>query len=324
MDTDRNVYEILNVDINSTLEDIKKQYKVLVLKYHPDRNGGNAEKFKEIKNAYDILSNEDKRYEYDSIKVSKTNISNIHDIFGSMFNANTDEQQKIKIVVNIEDVLYGCYKSYTMKSLYPCVSCKMTGIMDPDRNTIQCRECFGKGTNPMMAFLSCITCNGKGVFVINNKICKDCGGKKQLSTTTIDKIYLKPGIKNNEIISITNSIILFIEHETYEGISICDLDIHLYVEITLLELLCGFVKEITYGHEHIIVQSKHVFKFDEEVVLENKGINEKGDMYLHFQLNIEDIEDTLYKKLGNSLNLLLKKDLSFRESSNNSTVIDVN
>lgn len=323
MDIDQSLYKLLNVDINCTLEDIKKQYKVLVLKYHPDRNNGNDEVFKQIQNAYDILSDENKRAKYDNIKVSKTNISNINDVFESMFNTK-EEQQKIRIKVNIEEILYGCYKTYTIRSYVPCTVCKMTGILDPDKNTIQCRECFGKGINPMMSFLSCMTCNGKGVFVINNKVCKECNGNKRLTTTTEKSIYLKPGIKNNEMIYITNTIILLIEHEKLYGIDICDLDIHIDTEMTVMELLCGFIKEIRFGQEHVIVQSRRIFNFEKEVVLKNRGINDKGDLYLRFKLNLEDVENPLYKKIGNSLNTLLKKERSFIPQNNSSVVIDIN
>ena len=320
----RSLYEILNVDKNCTIDDIRRQYKILALKYHPDRNDGDDKLFKQIKDAYDTLSDETKRHTYENIRVSKVNISDIHDVFDTMFGAKQDEQQKIVIRVQLEDILYGCYKSYTVKTFVPCVSCKMTGIIDPEKNTIQCRECFGKGINPMMSFLSCMSCNGKGVFVINNKVCKQCNGKKQLVIREDKRIYLKPGIKNNEMIYISNSVVLLIEHDKNLGdkIRIEDSDVHMDVDITLIELLCGFVKEIYYGQEQLVLQSRQIFRFDEERVVKKRGINEKGDLHIHFRLRVDDMENTIYKKIGYSLNLLMKRELSFSESDT-SSVIDI-
>lgn len=323
--TNKSLYEILNVDKSCTIDDIRKQYKILALKYHPDRNDGDDVRFKQIKDAYDTLSDENKRREYDNVRLTKVNIPDIHDVFEMMFSMK-EEQQKIVIRVDLEDILYGCYKSYTVKSFTPCMTCKMTGIMNPDKNTIQCRECFGKGMNPMMSFLSCISCNGKGVFVINNKVCKECNGKKQIVNREDKRIYLKPGIKNNDMIFISNSVVLLIEHERSLGVGIRieDLDVYVEVDITLIELLCGFVKEIRYGQEQLILQSRQMFRFDEERIVKKRGIHERGDLHIHFRLRIDDIDNSsLYKKIGQSLNMLLKKELSFAKADSNGSVIDI-
>ena len=82
-----NYYNILNVDKNSTIDEIKKQYKKLAVKYHPDK-GGDPEEFKKISEAYSVLSDESKRYEYDNtnnlasfINLNNENPINIFDIF---------------------------------------------------------------------------------------------------------------------------------------------------------------------------------------------------------------------------------------------------
>ena len=309
-------YKMLNVDNNSTLDDIKKQYKLLALKHHPDRNNGDDTQFKIIKDAYDTLSNESKRKEYDSLYYTKKR-GNIQSFFTDILNTE-HSQQKIKIKMNIDDIIYGCYKNYDIKILNPCTACNETGIMDPGKNTIQCRECFGKGVNPTISFLSCITCNGNGVFVINNKPCNICNGLKKIENIENRSIYLRPGMKNNEIISISKHIILIIEH-IYDNdiIKIDDMDIHINLTITLLELLCGFTKEIMYAQESIIIRSQKVFDCFKPFKIEKKGINEIGDMYLHFNLNI-DLSNSIYTKIGNSLNKIIPNndnDLSLSDNS---------
>lgn len=315
MKEENDYYKVLNVDNNSTLEDIKKQYKILALKHHPDRNDGNDRQFKNIKHAYDTLSDETKRKEYDNIYLAKKK-GNIQSFFADILNAEHD-QQKIKIQISMDDIMYGCYKNYDVLILYPCTACNETGIEDPGKNTIQCRECFGKGANPTISFLSCITCNGKGIFVINNKVCNVCDGNKKIRQRDTRNIYLKPGMKHNEIITISKSIVLIIEH-VYDSdiIKVDDMNIHINITITLLELLCGFIKEIMYAQESIVIRSDTVFDCFKPFVIKNKGINDDGDMYLHFNLNI-DTTNSIYSKIGKSLNTLLpqQESLSFSEDN---------
>lgn len=86
---DIDYYKILNVNKNSTTNDIKKAYYKLALIYHPDKKTGDAIKFKEISEAYEILSNEDKREKYDSGFIFKNNNINPFDIFNDILNNST-------------------------------------------------------------------------------------------------------------------------------------------------------------------------------------------------------------------------------------------
>lgn len=316
MEDENDYYKVLNVDNNSTIEDIKKQYKILALKHHPDRNDGDDTQFKIIKHAYDILSDEGKREEYDNMCYSKKK-GHIQSFFADILNEEHD-QQKIKIQMNMDDIMYGCYKNYDIRISYACTACHETGILDPGKNTIQCRECFGRGVNPSISFLSCITCNGKGIFVINNKVCSVCKGNKRIKQMDTKSIYLRPGMKHNDIITISKSIILIIEHVFEDGlIKVDDMNIHINISITLLELLCGFTKEIKYAQESVVVRSDKVFDCFKPFIVKNKGINDVGDMYLHFDLNI-DVSNSIYAKLGKSLNRIISKkseSLSFSENN---------
>lgn len=313
------LYEILNVDKNSTVEEIRKQYRLHALKYHPDKDGGDEVIFKRITSAYEILSDPEKRYEYDNKRVFKNEINGV---FDHLFEAKVD-QQKITLYVSLNEILYGCYKRYNVNMTVPCINCKSTGISNPDKNTIQCRECFGKGINPMMSFLSCMTCNGNGIFILQNTHCKICNGEGSLTKQDERSIYLKPGIRNNEILSLSNDLIILIEHDyDKKTLTIDNLDIHIQVEISLMELICGFIKEASFGQEVITIQSKKVFDFQKPLQVKNKGISDKGDLFVGFKLNI-DVENTLYEKIGNSLNLLTKTNLEFK-LSDEENVININ
>ena len=84
----------------------------------------------------------------------------------------------------------------------------------------------------------------KGIFVINNKVCNVCDGNRKIRRRDTRNIYLRPGMKHNEIITISKSIVLIIEH-IYDSdiIKVDDMNIHINITITLLELLCGLSKK---------------------------------------------------------------------------------
>ena len=299
---EEDLYKLLNVDQNASYEDIKKQYKILALKHHPDKNNGDDVHFKKLQEAYNILSNEEKRHEYDLSKKP-----NINMLFNDLFNSQNNEQQKIHIPLSFDEVLYGCYKTYSVKTIYPCTDCNETGIHDHKRNSIQCRECFGRGTNPTIQFLSCMTCNGKGIFIINDKKCNVCNGEKHIVRHQEKSIYLPPGVRNNEIINISTNIILIIEHKYHKkDIKIKNLDIHIDVNISMLDLLSGFTKKIHIGEEYFVIQSNHLFDCNEPLIVQNKGIK-SGSLIFHFHLII-DTQDKLLNKISKSIHSLVKQE----------------
>lgn len=311
------LYTILNVDKSSTIDDIKKQYKVLALKFHPDRHDGNEEKFKKITNAYEILSDEKKREVYDREQYTSIDIQ---DFFGELF--TNIEQQQIIIKLDFNEILYGCYKDYVKKTNQDCHDCEGTGIENPKKNVIKCRECFGKGVHPMVPFLSCISCNGKGIFVLNHNKCKTCDGNCYITVSKQDKIYLKPGIEHNEIINISHNTILIIEHDydSTDKLRIIGNNIHVTLKITLVDLLCGFHHSIDIGHETFVFKSNKVFDINKNKIIPKLGIMNKGDMIVSFHLIIDD-NDKIIQKLGRSLSKLLKIDYKLEDEMQNTIYI---
>ncbi len=209
----KDYYDILGVKKNAELNDIKKAYKRLAIKYHPDRNKGDKileEKFKEVKEAYEILSDSKKRsmYDqyghsafnqdnyssnYDSDFTSSNDFSDIFgDVFGDIFGTKSKSQNKQKVG---SDISYDM--DLTLEEVFKGVS-KEIGINVIDK----CKICNGSGCRPGTKRKVCDMCNGKGIintrqgFFTIQQTCPKCNGY----TYIIDNVcYVCRGSGNNKI-----------------------------------------------------------------------------------------------------------------------------
>lgn len=179
--TKRDYYEVLGVNKNSTADEIKKAYRKVAMKYHPDRNPGDKsaeEKFKEAAEAYEVLSDSDKRAQYDRFGHSAfgagrggggfsahgMNMDDIFsqfgdifgdDMFGSFFSGSRGGRSsrgrgvrgsnlRVRIKVNFEEIAKGTTKTIKVKKYIHCTSCSGSGAKD--KNSSQtCRTCGGSG-----------------------------------------------------------------------------------------------------------------------------------------------------------------------------------
>jgi molecular chaperone DnaJ len=201
-------YEVLQVSRDSTGAEIKKAYRKLALKYHPDKNPGDKEaeeKFKLINEAYQVLSDEEKRAIYDRYGkaglegqggggFSQASMDDIMDIFNSMFGGGfssgfggrtrRDPSRKYALDFEIElqlafhEAVFGCEKKLDVKYKQPCHACRGTGAKDGKLQT--CDYCGGQGQVVMrqgfMTFAQeCPKCHGSGKRI--TETCPECGGK---------------------------------------------------------------------------------------------------------------------------------------------------
>jgi len=200
-------YELLQVTKSATATEIKKAYRKLAIKYHPDKNPNDKEaeeKFKLINEAYGVLSDEDKRAIYDrygkeglernGAGFNAQNMDDIMDIFNSMFgdifgggrgtHREPREYQKYPMDIEIElsiefnEAVFGCKKDITLDVKKPCQDCGGTGAKDAKMKP--CDYCGGEGRIVMrqgfMTFAQdCPKCQGRGE-IIQEK-CPSCKGK---------------------------------------------------------------------------------------------------------------------------------------------------
>ena len=218
--TEIDYYEILEVSKNCSGAELKKSYRKLAMKFHPDRNPGDEEaeeKFKLINEAYQVLSDEDKRAIYDRYGKEGLerqggggfgggSMDDMMDIFNSMFGGGAfgggfgqtrrDPSQKYALDFEIEQTLefheavFGCKKQIDIRYKAPCSECEGTGAKDGKLKT--CDYCGGQGQvvmrqGPMTFAQTCPKCHGEGKMIIEK--CSNCHGKGYIQkeeTITID------------------------------------------------------------------------------------------------------------------------------------------
>jgi molecular chaperone DnaJ len=208
----KDYYEVLGVEKSSSIDEIKKAYRKLAIKYHPDKNQGDKEAeelFKEAAEAYDVLSNPDKKAKYDRFGHQGMNsgghgagFNNMDDIFsafgdifgdspfGDMFNRGRGGQRvrkgtnlRIKLRLNLEEVANGVEKKIKVKRQILCNACEGTGAKDA-KAFKTCPTCSGTGQvrkvmntmlGQMVSATTCPTCNGEGKIITDR--CGVCSGE---------------------------------------------------------------------------------------------------------------------------------------------------
>lgn len=227
-------YQILGVSKSAEERDIKKAYKRLAVKYHPDRNPGNAEaeaKFKEIKKAYEILSDAQKRSAYDqyghaafeqnsmgsgsssfSGSASGADFSDIFgDVFGDIFGGgrrqNTSRGSDLcyNMELTLEDAVRGMTREIRIPNLEECDVCRGSGAKVGTSATM-CSTCHGQGQVQIrQGFFavqqSCPTCQGQGNVIKN--LCNNCQGNGRVEKSKTLSVKIPAGVDTGDRIRLT-------------------------------------------------------------------------------------------------------------------------
>lgn len=224
--TPRDYYETLEVDRNASPDDLKAAFRRLARKYHPDINKepDAEEKFKEINEAYAVLSDPDKRAAYDRFGVEGVNnmggVPNyssvdLSDIFEEFFGfggsssrrrsrniprRGEDLGQKLKLT--FEEAVFGVEKEIEITRDEVCSACHGSGA-EPGTSPVRCQTCGGKGEvrqvrqtflGSMVQVTTCPTCNGKGEVI--SSPCKTCHGKGLERKTIKKTVSIPAGVDN--------------------------------------------------------------------------------------------------------------------------------
>jgi len=213
-------YKILGVDKSASQDDIKKAFRKLAHKYHPDKEGGDEAKFKEINGAYQVIGDEGKRAQYDQYGDAAFgggaggpggfggfggqgvdfDMSDLGDIFGGMFGGGGRRAQKargndieVDVTLEVKDVVHGKEQEISLRKLDSCETCDGSGAQGGKTDT--CGECNGAGHQNVgqrtpfgviQRQVTCPKCSGRGK--VPQHACPDCDGsgvRKQDSTITV-------------------------------------------------------------------------------------------------------------------------------------------
>lgn len=229
--TKRDYYEVLGVSRSASPEEIKRAYRQAALKYHPDRNKepGAEEKFKEAAEAYEVLSDPEKRARYDRYGHAGLSGVGLHDfsgmavddifsVFGDLFGdlfgdafgrrARADRGIDIQTVleIDLEDVLTGVEKSLRFERMDFCERCGGQGC-EPGTQRRNCPTCGGYGQVEQQtsmgffvsrAIVDCPRCHGRGWLV--QKPCQSCGGSGRTRRERVLEVKIPAGVHDGQSI----------------------------------------------------------------------------------------------------------------------------
>lgn len=232
----RDYYEVLGVSKTASDADIKKAFRALAKKYHPDMNPGDKEaeaKFKEAQEAYAVLSDPDKKKQYDQFghaafdgaggaggfDFSGMDMGDIFgDIFGDFFGGGSrrrandgpmkGQNLRTSVRITFEEAVFGCEKEIEMVLKDECKTCHSSGAK-PGTNPETCSKCGGKGKvvftqqsffGTVQNVQTCPDCNGTGKIVRDK--CTDCRGTGYIASKKKIQVSIPAGIDNGQSVRI--------------------------------------------------------------------------------------------------------------------------
>lgn len=234
-----NFYSILGLNKNCSEEEIKKTYKKLALKWHPDKNKlpEANEKFKQISEAYAVLSNSEQRKIYDSqgldgLKAQQTQQAqqaqqaaqmptSLFDMFPGMFGAGHQGHNnqptkgnsvQFTITISLREAYSGCVKRLKIARDVICERCHGSGLSYKSMITnTKCSLCSGQGGRIELRQIApgmfnqqhilCVKCNGTGEYIPDSDCCQTCQAKKVIKQDNILEINIEKGIKSGNNIT---------------------------------------------------------------------------------------------------------------------------
>ena len=226
----RDYYEVLGVDKSASADEIKRAYRQLAKKYHPDMNPGNAEaeaKFKEVNEAYDVLSDEEKKAKYDQYGHAAFDPASgggygggfggfegfdFSDIMSSFFGGGSARSTRnapiegddvlARVTLDFEEAAFGCKKEVNFARVEACGDCGTTGAAKGTKPE-SCPTCRGRGYvtvqqqtlfGSMQSQRTCSACRGTGKIV--KTPCKNCNGKGYIKVNKKLDVSIPAGIDN--------------------------------------------------------------------------------------------------------------------------------
>lgn len=270
---DKTLYDYLGVDPKASVEEIKKAYRKLALKYHPDKNSDadSSEKFKNILRAYEVLSDPQKREIYDNgggeNGFYESNFGmpgGLFEMFMNQRNANGfSKKEKIcTLSVDLDDVYCGKCAIVVINRKIVCKKCNGSGGSSGYAKT--CPDCTGYGRRVFMKQLNggmvqqirnCEACQGVGTTFNQDLACSDCRGARVVGEEKGFKLDIERGMMPGHKIILPNEgdqdptgvagdLVFVLAENQHETFSRKGYDLMVTVNLNLTEALCGFQKTL--------------------------------------------------------------------------------
>jgi len=315
----RDFYDVLGVSKSSSQDEIKKAYRKVALKYHPDRNPDDKEaedKFKEAAEAYDVLGNEEKRRKYDQFG---------HQAFGAGAGGGGQRRQtkgsnlRIKVKMTLEEIADGVEKKIKIRrakvadgvTFKTCTTCNGAGQVQQVTNTI---------LGQMRTAATCSTCNGAGKIVDQKPSGVGSDGlerKEEVVAVKIpagvqDGMQLRVGGKGNEALGgVPGDLIVLIEEVPHESLTRDGENLHYELTMSFPEAALGTSVEIPTVSGMVKINIDKGTQPGKILRLKNKGLPSvqgygRGDQLIHINVwvpkNLSNDEKKTLEKLKESKN----------------------
>ena len=304
-----NSYKILGVEPNSSKDEIKKAYRKLAMKYHPDK-GGDQQKFKEITNAYEDLTKEKQNHGMNFHEFGGGHPFQEFDLFSTMFGGRgggmhhrQEEIQIMKKNINISmyEAYHGVVKKLSISFEEKCNVCE-----------IKCDKCHGLGfytqtIQKQMGFARIVQtvqveCDCK---TNKNIDCKICNNKGKIEKNKVITVDVESGVQQGKIYKFTNIIA---KTHVHIGINITPQNnfviennhLHFIHEIDFIDTICGTTFEINHPKNKKIfvdlTNLTYIITTSKPYTIENEGMTKDHNMYVKFKIKYPSIQNDKTKK----------------------------
>lgn len=331
------LYDLLQINSNATPSEIKKAYYKQAIKCHPDKNPGQEELFKKISHAYQVLSDQEKRKNYDVYGLFDNEDAAVS-LFTSFFKDFDFEDDEKSSNVNIEiEVSYlDLYQHRTINYVFErkiiCNQCNGEKYKNPDLNQ-DCEDCWGRGKQTKLNSFNfggfgtseviCEKCNGIGQFIAPDNICEKCKGSGFIIELENYEIKLDPlmdmeviytGNAHEEKDLMAGNLIFNIKIKHDSRYDKNKLDLLIKDKIPLVKALSGDSFEIKHlNGKKIKLNTNQIIKPNSVWKVSNMGFksgNQTGDLYLELDINLEDFDllENKYSELKKIFNTNLTAD----------------